>query len=72
MTRAELIERIGRMSDTEIDQVAPYFEADMDALAELDGLRREVELGRASAREEPLIDHADVMSGALARLPARS
>ncbi len=31
-------------------------------------LRREIELGRASAREEPLVDHADVMSGALAGL----
>ncbi len=72
MTRAELMERIDRMSDAEIDQVGPYLEADMDALDELGGLRREIELGRASAREEPLVDHAAVMSGALALLSSRS
>ena len=66
MTRAELIERIDRMSDDELDQVGPYLEADMDALDELDRVRGEIDLGRASARDEPLVDHATVMNGALA------
>jgi len=72
MTRAELLERIDGMSDDEIEQVGPYLKADLDAAGELEGLHREIELGRASASEEPLLEHAAVMSGALARLPPRS
>lgn len=62
MTRAELIERIERMSDDEMERVGPYLEADLDVIDELASVHREIELGRASAKDEPLVDHADVMA----------
>ena len=71
MTRAQLLERIGRMSDNELDRVGPYLEADLDALDGFEGVEREIALGRESAREEPLMDHEAVMAAALERLAVR-
>jgi hypothetical protein len=72
MTRAELMERIDRMSDEEMERIGPYLEADLELIDDLGSLHQEIELGRVSARDEPLGDHADVMDAALARLRARS
>ena len=59
------------MSDDELDRVGPYLAADLEALDGFEGVQREIALGRASAREEPLMDHEGVMAAALERLTVR-
>ena len=68
MSRLELIERIKLLSEDEVDRVAPYIAADLDALADLDGVREEVRLGRVSAATEPMLEDADVLAQVLKRL----
>ena len=68
VNRRDLIQRIESLTDEEMDRVGPYLEADLDALVDVDALRQEVAHGRKSARTEPLIDDADVVKSALARL----
>jgi hypothetical protein len=76
MTRTDALRRIETLTDDEFDRVAPYLEADLDAvengLADVDdaGLRRAIELGSESARTEPLLDHETVMAMGRARLRA--
>jgi hypothetical protein len=71
MKRAALIARIDRMSDDELERVGPYLEADLDAVDQLESVQREIALGRASARDEPLVEHAAVMPPARTCLSAR-
>jgi hypothetical protein len=58
--RQALLRRIAALSEDEIERIGPYLEADLDTLIDLDALRDEIELGRASATREPLVgdDHA--------------
>lgn len=60
VTRSAILQRIAALSDDELARVGPYIEADLDALADLADLHAEVERGRVSAREEPLVDDEEV------------
>jgi hypothetical protein len=68
MTRGELIDRIRSLSEDEVARVAPYIEADLDALVDLEDLREEVRRGRASAVDEALLSDEDVLRSLLQRL----
>jgi hypothetical protein len=72
VSRPELIERINALSDDELARVAPYLEADLEALSDLDDLRAEVARGRASAQSEPLLDDADVVRAVHEHLKPRA
>lgn len=71
VNRSELLERIAALSQEDLDRVAPYVEADLDAVNDLDALHEEIELGRRSAAEEPLIDDDEVAASILAKLDRR-
>lgn len=68
MTRSQLIERIQALSEADLARVAPFLEADLDALVDLDGLREEVRKGRESASTQPLLEDEDVVQSVLRRL----
>lgn len=68
MTRTQLIDRIQALSETDLARVAPFLEADLDALADLDDLREEVRKGRESARIQPLLEDDEVVQAVLRRL----
>jgi hypothetical protein len=73
MTRAAFLRKIETLTDEEIERVAPYLEAGLDAIREgipaeeVADLLRAVQLGRESARTEPLIDNDAVFVMARAR-----
>lgn len=71
VTKSELIERIQDLSDEELEQVGPYLEADLEALAPGQDLVAEIERGQASARTEPLLDNRIALQQATARLRPR-
>lgn len=71
VTKSELIERIQDLSDEELEQVGPYLEADLEALAPDQDLVAEIERGQASARTEPLLDTRIALQQATARLRPR-
>ena len=68
MTRSQIIERIQSLSEADLARVAPYLEADLDAVADLDDLRAEIARGRASAASEPLLDDEQVVDAVRRRL----
>ncbi len=70
--RAELIERIKSLSDDEIQRVAPYIEADLDAVDDLDALHTEIAEGRKSAQTDPLLDDDAVAKSVDAHLKRSS
>ena len=70
MTRADVLQRIESLTDDDLNRVAPYLEADLDAVADLPALRDAIEGGMESARTEPLLDHEAVMAMGRARLRA--
>jgi hypothetical protein len=70
MTRADVLQRIQGLTDSEFERVLPYLEADLDVANELPNLRGEIERGEESARTEPLLDHESVMAMGRARLRA--
>ena len=73
MTRAAFLRKIESLTDDEIERVAPYLEAGLDAIREdfpaedMADLLRAVELGRESARTEPLLDNDAVFAMARER-----
>ena len=71
VTKSELIERIQDLSEEELEQVGPYLEADLQALAPDQDLVAEIERGQASARTEPLLDNRIALQQATARLRPR-
>lgn len=71
VTKNQLIERIQDLSDDELEQVGPYLEADLEALAPNHDLVAEIERGQASARTEPLLDNRIALQQATARLRRR-
>ena len=71
VTKSQLIERIQDLSDDELEQVGPYLEADLEALAPGGDLAAEIERGQASARTEPLLDNRIALEQAAARLRPR-
>ncbi len=68
MTRSQLIDRIQALSEADLARVAPFLEADLDALVDLDDLREEVRKGRESARTQPLLEDDEVVQAVLRRL----
>ena len=70
MTRTAVIQRIESLTDDEFERVAPYLQADLDAVDAVDAANRKIEdtyslqravtLGRQSARTEPLLDDDSV------------
>jgi hypothetical protein len=68
MTRADVLQRIQSLTESEFEQVLPYLQADLDAAPELPDLRAEIVRGEESARAEPLLDHEAVMAMGRARL----
>ncbi len=70
--RAELIERIKSLSDDEMERVAPYIEADLDAVDDLDALYAEIAEGRKSAQTEPLLDDDAVAKSVAEHLKRQS
>ena len=71
VTKSQLIERIQDLSDDELEQVGPYLEADLEALAPNRDLVVEIERGQVSARTEPLLDNQIALQQATARLRPR-
>ncbi len=71
VTKSQLIERIQELSDEELEQVGPYLEADLEALAPNQDLVAEIERGQASAQTEPLLDNHLALQQATARLRPR-
>jgi len=72
MTRTDLIERLKALSDDEVARIAPYLEADLDAVADIEELREEVRRGRASAADEGLLDDDEVLQSVLDRLARKA
>lgn len=68
MTRSQLIDRIQALSEADLARVAPFLEADLDALVDLDDLREEVRKARESARTQPLVEDEAVVQSVLRRL----
>ena len=68
VTRSQLIERIQALSEADLARVAPFLEADLDALVDLDDLREEVRKGRESARTQTLLEDDEVVQAVLRRL----
>jgi hypothetical protein len=68
VTRSQLIDRIRALSEADLARVAPFLEADLDALVDLDDLREEVRRGRESARSQPLVEDDEVVQSILRRL----
>lgn len=64
MSRDELIRKLGRLSEAQFAEVAPFLEADLDAVDELATLHQEIEAGRRSAKDEPLLDAREVYARA--------
>lgn len=64
MTKAEFLARVQGLSEQAFSEVAPYLEADLDAASELASLEQEVEAGRRSAAEQPLLNTAEAMARA--------
>ncbi len=60
MTRQAVIRRLKHLSAADYAKVAPFLEADLALLDDLDDMRREAEAGRRSARTEPLLKAQDV------------
>ena len=72
MTKASIINDIESLTEAELVAVAPYLAADLAAVADLALLRDEIAKGRASSREEPLVDHTDLMARVRGQLEPRS
>ena len=60
MTKEDLIKRLKELSDLRFSQVAPFIEADLDAVDDLAALHKEIEAGRRSAASDPILDAKDV------------
>ncbi len=60
MTKEELIRKLKDLPDAQFAQVAPFLEADLDAVDDLAALHKEIEAGRRSAASEPTLEAASV------------
>jgi hypothetical protein len=64
VTKEDLIKRLLNLSDLRFSQVAPFIEADLDAVDDLAALHNEIEAGRRSAASDPILDAKDVYARA--------
>lgn len=62
VTKEDLIRRLKGLSEDRFAQVAPFLEADLDAVDDLAALHKEIEAGRRSAASEPILEAKDVYS----------
>ena len=60
VTKEDLIKRLKELSEDRFAQVAPFIEADLDAVEDLAALHREIEAGRRSAATQPILEAKDV------------
>ena len=60
MTREELIRKLQGLSEEEYKRIAPFLEADLESVEELEAIHREIAAGRRSAETEPILDAKDV------------
>lgn len=60
MTREQILERLGKLSEDQFARLAPFIEADLAALDDLDDLHAEIEAGRLSAEADPLLTADEV------------
>ena len=68
MTKRAVIKRLEQMSDSQFALIEPYIEADLESIDSLEELRREIEAGRRSARDEPVLDAQTVYARVRAAL----
>jgi len=64
VTKEDLIKRLLDLSDLRFSQVAPFIEADLDAVDDLAALHKVIEAGRRSAASDPILDAKDVYARA--------
>ncbi len=60
MTKEDLIQKLRALPDDQFAKLAPFLEADLEAVDDLAALHREVDAGRRSATAEPVLEVADV------------
>ena len=60
MTKEDLIQKLRALPDDQFARLAPFLEADLEAVDDLAALYREVDAGRQSATAEPVLEAADV------------
>ena len=60
MTREDLLEKVRNLTDEQFERVAPFLEADLESADDLVELLREIEEGRRSAQDEPLLDAGEL------------
>jgi hypothetical protein len=60
MTKEDLIQKLRALPDDEFARVAPFLEADLEAVDDLAALHQEIEAGRGSAATEPVLEAGDV------------
>jgi hypothetical protein len=62
---------IEALTDEQFERIAPFLEADLDVVDDVPELLREIQLGRESARTEPLLDNDTVFAMARERGAAK-
>jgi hypothetical protein len=60
VTKEDLIRKLKELPEEQFARVAPFLEADLEAVDDLAVLHREIEAGRRSAANEPILDAKDV------------
>lgn len=60
MTREDLISKLRNLPEDQFARIAPFLEADLEAVDDLAELNREIEAGRRSAENEPILEAKDV------------
>ena len=68
MLRNELMQKLQELTAEEFERIAPFLEADLQTLDDLDAIRAEVRRGRESLSKDELLDADDVYSLARKRL----
>jgi hypothetical protein len=60
VTKEDLIKKLKDLSEDHFARVAPFLEADLEAVDDLAILHQEIEAGRRSAAKEPILEAKDV------------
>ena len=64
MTREELVQKLQALSADQYSRIAPFLEADIESVDDLAALHQEIESGRQSADQEPILESKDVYARA--------
>lgn len=62
MTKRAVIRKLENLSPRDFAKVAPFLEADLDVLNDLEAMLDEVAAGRRSAASEPILSNREVYS----------